>query len=52
MRIAFRLLNTLSFVFPPAGIFMYFAYKEENPGQAFWFIVWAILGSLFYLGII
>ncbi len=52
MRVAFRLLNTLSFFFPPAGVFMYFAYKEENPGQSFWFLIWAVLGTLFYLGII
>jgi RsiW-degrading membrane proteinase PrsW (M82 family) len=52
MRVAFRLLNTLSFAFPPAGVLMYFAYREENPSQSVWFLIWAALGALFYLGIL
>jgi RsiW-degrading membrane proteinase PrsW (M82 family) len=52
MRVAFRLLNTLAFVIPPAGIIMYFVYRDENPGQAFWFLIWAVLGGLMYIGIL
>ena len=51
-RIGFRLLNTLAFVIPPVGLLMYFAYKNENPSQSNWFLLWAGIGTLFYLGVI
>lgn len=51
-RIQFRLMNTFSFAFPPLGVIFFLLYSGKNNVQAGFFIFWAILGALLYLGVI
>lgn len=51
-RIQFRLMNTFSFAFPPLGVIFFLLYSGKNNVQAGFFIFWAILGALVYLGVI
>lgn len=50
-RIQLRLMNTISFVFPPLGFVFYFMFSGNNNFQAGFFMLWSILGVLIYLGV-
>ncbi len=51
-RMLFKLINSLAFIIPPLGIIAYFYYKDKNQTQSIIFLVWAILGTAFFLGLI